>query len=45
MSQVDPITTEVIRNAMVALTEEMKLTLVKTAYNPLIYEVMDYLHH
>ena len=42
MSQVDPITTEVIRNAMVALTEEMKLTLVKTAYNPLIYEVMDF---
>lgn len=42
MSQIDPITTEVIRNAMVALTEEMKLTLVKTAYNPLIYEVMDF---
>jgi N-methylhydantoinase B len=39
---VDPITTEVIRNALVALTEEMKLTLVKTAYNPLIYEVMDF---
>ena len=42
MTQVDPITTEVIRNALVALTEEMKLTLVKTAYNPLIYEVMDF---
>jgi N-methylhydantoinase B len=39
---VDPITTEVIRNALVALTDEMKLTLVNTAYNPLIYEVMDF---
>lgn len=42
MKYVDPITTEVIRNALIALTEEMKLTLVKTAYNPLIYEVMDF---
>jgi N-methylhydantoinase B len=40
--KVDPITTEVIRNALVALTEEMKLTLVNTAYNPLIYEVKDF---
>lgn len=42
MKKVDPITIEVIRNALVALTEEMKLTLVQTAYNPLIYEVMDF---
>jgi N-methylhydantoinase B len=42
MQSIDPITTEVIRNALIALTEEMKLTLVKTAYNPLIYEVMDF---
>lgn len=42
MQSIDPITTEVIRNAVIALTEEMKLTLVKTAYNPLIYEVMDF---
>jgi N-methylhydantoinase B len=39
---VDPITREVIRSALVALTEEMKLTLVKTSYSPLIYEVMDF---
>lgn len=39
---VDPITTQVIRNALVAAVEEMRLALVKTAYNPLIYEVQDF---
>lgn len=40
--QIDPITTQVVRSAMVAAAEEMRLTLVKTAYNPLIYEVQDF---
>ena len=39
---VDPITTQVIRNALVSAAEEMRIALVKTAYNPLIYEVQDF---
>jgi N-methylhydantoinase B len=41
-SKIDPITAQVIRSALVAVAEEMKLTLVRTAYNPLIYEVHDF---
>jgi N-methylhydantoinase B len=40
--KIDPITAQVIRSALVAIAEEMKLTLVRTAYNPLIYEVHDF---
>jgi N-methylhydantoinase B len=40
--ETDPITAEVIRSALVGAAEEMKLTLVRTAYNPLIYEVHDF---
>jgi N-methylhydantoinase B len=40
--KIDPITAQVIRSALVATAEEMKLTLVRTAYNPLIYEVHDF---
>ena len=39
---IDPITTQVIRNALVAAAKEMQTTLVKTAHNPLIYEVQDF---
>ncbi|MGB0389491.1 MAG: hydantoinase B/oxoprolinase family protein [Ardenticatenaceae bacterium] len=35
----DPITIQVIRNALIAAAKEMQTTLVKTAHNPLIYEV------
>lgn len=38
----DPITTEVIRNGLVAAAREMNRTLVRTAYNPLLYEVQDF---
>ena len=38
----DPITTQVIRNALIAAAKEMQTTLVKTAHNPLIYEVQDF---
>jgi N-methylhydantoinase B len=41
-SKVDPVTAQVIRSALVAVAEEMKLTLVRTAYNPLIYEILDF---
>ena len=39
---VDPITTEIIRNAFEAVTTEMKLTLMRTAYNMIIYEALDF---
>ena len=38
----DPITTEIIRNAFEAVTTEMKLTLMRTAYNMIIYEALDF---
>ncbi len=41
-TRVDPITSQVIRSGLVAAAEEMRIALVKTAYNPLIYEVQDF---
>ena len=38
----DPITTEIIRSAFVAITDEMKVNLMRTAHNPVIYEALDY---
>ncbi len=38
----DPITRQVIRNALIAAAREMQTTLIKTAHNPLIYEVQDF---
>lgn len=42
MSQIDPITVEVVRNAIVAYGDEMANVLAKSAYNMMIYEVRDY---
>ena len=42
MSKVDPITAQVIRNALKAAADEMMISLIKTAHNPLIYEVQDF---
>jgi len=39
---VDPIVTEIIRNGLVAATEEMKTNLMRTAYNMIIYEALDF---
>lgn len=39
---VDMVTTEIVRNALTAAALEMGKTLVRTAYNPLLYEVQDY---
>ncbi|GAW28191.1 hydantoinase B/oxoprolinase family protein [Carboxydocella sp. ULO1] len=41
-TKVDPITVEVIRNGFVAASDEMKINLTRTAYNPIIYEVLDF---
>lgn len=38
----DPITTEIVRNGVLAVTEEMKTNLMRTAYNHIIYEALDF---
>jgi N-methylhydantoinase B/oxoprolinase/acetone carboxylase alpha subunit len=40
--RVDPVTLEVIRNALPAIANEMSLDLQRTSYNMMIYEVRDY---
>ncbi len=40
--KLDPVTLEVIRNALPAIANEMALDLERTAYNMMIYEVRDY---
>ena len=42
MNTADPITVEVVRNAVVAYADEMANVLAKAAYNMMIYEVRDY---
>ncbi len=41
-TDLDPITIQVIRGAIKAVAEEMMVSLIKTAHNPLIYEVQDF---
>ena len=41
-STIDPITAEIIRAGFVAITEEMKTNLMRTAYNLIIYEAQDF---
>jgi N-methylhydantoinase B len=41
-SSADPIVTEILRNAFIAVTEEMKTNLMRTAYNVIIYEALDF---
>ncbi len=38
----NPATAEIIRNALIAITDEMKTNLMRTAYNPIIYEALDF---
>src|SRR5256885_3253460 len=38
----DPITTEVIRHALNSAANQMKRALVRTAFSPIIYEVLDF---
>jgi N-methylhydantoinase B len=40
--RVDPVTTEIVRNGLIAATEEMKTNLMRTAYNMIIYEALDF---
>ena len=39
---VDPVSVELIRNSLVAATEEMKSVLMRTSYNMIIYEALDF---
>jgi len=39
---VDPVVTEIVRNGVLAVTEEMKTNLMRTAYNMIIYEALDF---
>src|ERR1700680_1689054 len=41
-SKTDPVITEIIRNGFIAGTEEMKTNLMRTAYNMIIYEALDF---
>src|SRR5258707_13122099 len=38
----DPVTTEIVRNGLIAATEEMKANLMRTAYNMIISEALDF---
>ncbi|MFC6284902.1 MULTISPECIES: hydantoinase B/oxoprolinase family protein [Polaromonas] len=40
--QPDAVLTEIIRNGVLAVTEEMKTNLMRTAYNMIIYEALDF---
>ena len=39
---VDPITAEVVRHALNSAANQMKRALVRTAFSPVIYEVLDF---
>jgi N-methylhydantoinase B len=39
---IDGVTVEVIRNYLVSAAEEMRATLMRTAFNPVIYDVLDF---
>ncbi|MFM9966955.1 MAG: hydantoinase B/oxoprolinase family protein, partial [Burkholderiales bacterium] len=41
-NKADAVLTEIIRNGVLAVTEEMKTNLTRTAYNPIIYEALDF---
>src|SRR5438046_9434000 len=42
VADADPITTEVIRHGLNSAAEQMKRALVRTAFSPIIYEVLDF---
>jgi N-methylhydantoinase B len=40
-TQIDPVTTEIIRNAFISIAQDMNATLIRSAYSPIIYEGKD----
>ncbi len=41
-ARLDPVVTEIVRNGVLAVTEEMKTNLMRTAYTMIIYEALDF---
>ena len=41
-SRITPVLVEILRNGVIAVTEEMKTNLMRTAYNMIIYEALDF---
>jgi len=41
-AKADPVVTEIVRNGVIAVTEEMKTNLMRTAYNWIVYEGLDF---
>src|SRR5258708_38556393 len=42
ITAVDPITVEIVRNALNSAADEMGVNLARSAYTPIIYEIKDY---
>ncbi|MDB5506692.1 MAG: hypothetical protein JWR75_1330 [Devosia sp.] len=42
MSEIDPITLEVIRNGLASIADEMALIVMRSAYSPVVRDIMDY---
>ena len=40
-TQIDPITTEILRNAYISIAQDMNATLIRSAYSSIIYEGKD----
>jgi N-methylhydantoinase B len=40
--KLDSVIAEIVRNGVIAVTEEMKTNLMRTAYNMIIYEALDF---
>ena len=38
----DPVTTEIVRNALNSAANQMKRTLVRASFSPIVYEVLDF---
>ncbi len=41
-AKVDPVTVEVVTNALIAFADEMTINLARTAFNTIVYEVRDF---
>jgi N-methylhydantoinase B len=41
MTTIDPVTTEIVRNAFISIAQDMNATLIRSAYSPVIYEGKD----
>jgi N-methylhydantoinase B len=40
--EVDPVTTEIVRQGLNAAADQMKRSLIRTSFSPVIYEVLDF---